>query len=153
MAFEWQQFQVTGARIVADPDEPKQFGEVKSIRFRIAFTGERRKDGNDWIDKPVFLDCEAVQFKTGKKIADDIASRAAKGVKVAVVGNLIMEEWEDKNGGGKRKAIKLKVTEIVWLEKTEKREREPARDEEPSKSGAGEFGGYGGGSSDDAIPF
>jgi single-strand DNA-binding protein len=150
VAFEFQQFQVVGARMVADPDEIKTFGDVKSIRFRVAFTGERRKDGNDWKDRPVFLDCEAVQFKTGKKLAEDVASRGGKGVKVALVGNLIMEEWEDKNGGGKRKAIKLKVTEVVWLEKTEKREVREQSEAPADGDGAG-YGG--GGGSDDPIPF
>lgn len=154
MAFELQKFIVIGARFTADPDPRKNFGGTDVIRFRIAFTGERRKgDNGEWDDKPVFMDCEAAQFATGKKIVDDIEARGKKGVKVAIEGTLKMETWEDKNGGGKRQAIKMKVTEIVWLEKTEKQApKQQKQDDSGGYGGDAGGGGYGGGA-DDVIPF
>lgn len=163
MAFEWQQFQVIGARMTRDPDAAKNFnGGGKGIRFGIAFTGERKKDETGtWQNNPVFLDCDAVQFADGKKMVDAIEENGRKGAKVSVIGTLKMETWEDKNGGGKRSAIKLRVTEIIFMsdDRGGDREERPRQQSRGKSSGGygGETdggGGYGGGvPADDPIPF
>lgn len=165
MGFEHQNFTVIGARLTRDPEERKNFGKRSVIRFGIAFTGERRKDDNDqWKDFPVFMDCEAWQGEYGPKLVDVIEKYGKKGLRVSVIGTLKMEEWEDKNHGGKRRAIKLNVKEFIILDKVEtggSRGRDDDGDSHHGNkgrdSGSGGYGGYGGGDSEpdpnDPIPF
>lgn len=163
MAFEWQQFSVIGARFTRDPEPARPFpsGKAKSIRFGIAFTGERKKDDDGtWQNNPVFLDCDAIQFENGQRIVDAIEEKGKKGCKVSVIGTLKMETWEDKNGGGKRSAIKLKVTEIIFMADDrgggdgEERPRKQSGGKSSGGYGGNDSGGgYGGVPADDPIPF
>lgn len=160
MAFEVQRFHVSGARFTRDPEEPKTLGGgAQVIRFGVAFTGERRKDNQsgEWTNYPVFLDCEAIQFEKGAKLVDLILDKGKKGAKLAYLeGTLKMDQWDDKESGKKRTAIKLKVTEIIFADAgagsdgTEGRQQSRGNGR---KSNGDDSGGYGGGSSDDPIPF
>lgn len=154
MAFDFNQF-TTVCRLTRDPEAPKLFGKRKVIRFGIAFTGERRKDDNDqWTEKPCFMDCEAWQGETGPKLVDLLDKYGKKGMRVFVVGSLKMEEWEDKNGGGKRRAIKINVKDVIFLDKVDKGGNpDRQRDEEPSGDGGSDSGSGYGGSDNDPIPF
>jgi single-strand DNA-binding protein len=156
VGFEFQQFQAA-VRLTADPEEPKQLsGGATVVKFRVAFSGERRKVDGEWTDFPVFMDCEAIQFENGRKIVDEVTKWGRKGFKVFVAGTLKMEEWEDKNGGGKRRAIKLKVTDFVPMEAVEKGAKPKAANPPGGNGGGGyqtdgaDAGGYG---DDDPIPF
>lgn len=156
MAFEFQQFTVVGCRLTRDPEPPKSFGQRKVIRFGIAFEGERRKgDNGQWDSKPVFMDCECWQGEFGAKLVDLMNKYAKKGQKLTVVGKLKMDEWEDKNGGGKRRAIKLNVTEIVFHDKVEDQGRDGGGTGGNDAGGSGDSGGGSGygGTGEDPIPF
>ena len=160
MAFDFNHF-TTVCRLTADPEAPRSVGDSKVIKFRVAFTGESKKTESGWEDKPVFLDCEAWQSPKGfGKLVDTIEKYARKGLKVHLSGSFKMDVWDDKNGGGKRQALKLKVQTFTVLDSKggnaggddddRPRDRKPAAD----AGGYGQDGGgaYGGGS-DDPIPF
>ena len=148
MAFDFNQF-TTVCRLTADPESPRSVGSSKVIKFRIAFTGERKKgDDGQWEDKPVFMDCEAWQGDGYGKLVDTIEKYARKGMKVHVAGSLKMETWEDKNGGGKRQAIKVKVSSFTLLDKVN------SDDQGDGDSGSRrQSGGSSDGGGDSPIPF
>ena len=104
------------------------------------------------------MDCEAWQGQYGQKLVDTINKFGKKGLRVHISGSLKMEEWEDKNTGGKRRAIKMVVTSFILCDKAEDQGRGSARDEGGSgynqDTDSGNGGGYGGGdSNNDPIPF
>lgn len=65
------------------------------------------KKGDTWAKEPVFVDVTIF----GKR-AEAFAKHHKKGDQFFVEGELCFEQWEDKNGGGKRS--KLKVIAHEW---------------------------------------
>lgn len=76
-------------------------------------------------EKPVFID-----VTVWEKQAELVDEWFRKGAAITVVGELDMDEWEDKNGGGKRTKLFITARSIHF----------PC-----GKSGDGEGGGRGGG--------
>ena len=155
MAFDFQQFDVM-CRLTRDPEPKKKVGDRYVIKFGVAFTGERRKVNDKWEDKPCYMDCEAWQGEYGAKLVDMMDKHGAKGVRVRLIGTLKMDEWTDKQTDQKRRAIKMTVKEIVWLDKLDKdgAQRDRGDDEGGSGSNDDGGGGYGsGGGGNDPIPF
>lgn len=70
--------------------------------FSIA-VNERYKDreGN-WQERATFVDCEMFGAR-----AEALAKYLSKGSPVFVEGRLRLDQWEDKNGGGKRSKLKV----------------------------------------------
>lgn len=67
--------------------------------FTVAHT-PRKKQGNDWVDgTTVWMDVSAFG-----NLAESVAD-LTKGTSVQVVGRVEQQEWEDRNGGGKRSKI------------------------------------------------
>lgn len=107
---------VAVARFTRDP-EKKDVGKGLSV-FGVAVNNSRKnKDTGEWIDEPVFLDCEAWNQGEFGKLANVVKERGKKGCQVVLSGRLKMDQWEDKNGGGKRTKIKLAVDDVQWLDK------------------------------------
>ena len=64
----------------------------------------------------LYFDVEAWHRPDQKRnLCDVIARFVQKGKEVLVDGQLITDEWEDKNGGGKRSKIKLVVDTLELL--------------------------------------
>jgi single-strand DNA-binding protein len=47
-----------------------------------------------------------------RDLADNVAETLTKGMRVIAQGRLKQENWEDKNGGGKRSRLTMEVDEI-----------------------------------------
>ena len=92
------------ARLTADPDPIRHVGDNVVIRFRVAING-RGKDA-----KSVFVDCSA-----WNKTAEVVDKYLRKGSQVALVSELRLEEWEDKNSGQKRSKHILNVQSLTLL--------------------------------------
>jgi len=94
-------------------------GKVARIGFAV---NNRKKDpsSGEWIDEPCFLDLKAFNRgesgQPGRKLADLVEQYLKKGHQAYIEGHLVMEQWEDKNGGGKRSAIKVIVEDVQFLE-------------------------------------
>lgn len=93
----------------ADPElrfTPSGAGVAK---FTIASTARQLdKASGEWKDSdPVFLQCSA-----WRDLAEHVAETVTKGMRLIVQGRLKQENWEDKNGGGKRSRLVLEVDEI-----------------------------------------
>jgi single-strand DNA-binding protein len=157
-------------RLTRDP-EVRTFsngGKVANIGFAVNNRKKNQQTGQ-WEDEPVFLDLKAFNRDTGRKLADIIEQHLRKGMQVYFEGRLVLEEWEDKNGGGKRRAVKVIVEDFQFLEPRQDggsggemgtrapRASAPAqRKPEPSYSDGGHFdesSGPSGGAPEDDIPF
>jgi len=162
-------------RLTRDP-EVRAFangGKVAKIGFAV---NNRKKDqatGN-WVDDPVFLDIDAFNRETGRKMADLVEQYLRKGSQVYIEGNLVLDQWTDKDGQ-KRSKIKIVMTDMQFLDgKPEGMAGEgggggmraaarPAPAKKPAPSFASNGGasyeeedapaGGGSGGSDDEIPF
>jgi single-strand DNA-binding protein len=158
-------------RLTRDP-EVRTFangGKVANIGFAVNNRKKNPQSGQ-WEDEPVFLDLKAFNRETGRKLADIVEQYLRKGMQVYFEGRLTVEEWEDKNGGGKRRAVKILVDDFQFLEPRadggEPATRAPRasapaqRKPEPSYPNGG-YGGAGfdepeptvGGENPDDIPF
>ena len=104
------------------------------VKFRFAVgrskknpqTGQWENDPN-----PLYIDCEAFSRPDPKRnLPDLITQYGKKGDPLYIEGRLQLDQWEDKNGGGKRSKHKIVVDNIEFL---------------GGKDGDGDGGGEGGG--------
>lgn len=78
------------------------FTVVTSRRVKDAATGE-------WSDADTtYWDCKAF-----KQLAENIGESLDKGMEVIVTGRAVQESWEDKQTGGKRSKIVVRVDDIA----------------------------------------
>ena len=104
-------------RLCKDP-ECRTFangGKVAAIRFAVNNRKKNQQTGQ-WEDVPVYLDVKAYNRETGRKLADTVEQYLRKGAQVYVEGHLLMEEWEDKNGGGKRSKLVVVMEDLQFLD-------------------------------------
>jgi single-strand DNA-binding protein len=104
-------------RLTKDP-ETRTFasgGKVAHLRFAV---NNRRKNlqTGAWEDVPVYLDVKAFNRETGRKLADLVEQYLRKGAQVYIEGHLVLEEWEDKNGGGKRSKLAVVMDDLQFLD-------------------------------------
>jgi len=71
-----------------------QFGLAVNERYK-------DRDGN-WVDRANFIDCEMFGNR-----AEAFAKYMSKGSPAFIEGKLRLDQWEDKNGGGKRSKLKV----------------------------------------------
>ncbi|MGC4031062.1 MAG: single-stranded DNA-binding protein [Tepidisphaeraceae bacterium] len=99
-----------------------EFGLAVTRKFKSA-NGEQRED-------TAFVDCTV--FGRGGEIFNQYMT---KGKPVYVEGRLKLDQWEDKNGGGKRSKLSVVVEDFQFL---------GGRDSGGQGGGGGENQGYGG---------
>lgn len=71
---------------------------------------ERVKQGDQWVDKPNFVDWVLFGAR-----AEKIAGYLTKGTKVAITGRLSYSSWTDKQTNQKRSKLEVVVTEIEFF--------------------------------------
>lgn len=71
---------------------------------------ERVKQGDQWTDKPNFVDWALFGPR-----AEKIAGYLTKGTKVAITGRLSYSSWTDKQTNQKRSKLEVVVTEIEFF--------------------------------------
>jgi single-strand DNA-binding protein len=79
-----------------------EFGLAASRKFKAA-NGEMRED-------VVFVDCSAFG-----RTAEIINQYCTKGKPLFIEGRLKLDQWEDKNGGGKRSKLTVVVENVQLL--------------------------------------
>src|SRR5262245_33223418 len=89
-------------------------GKVAKFGFAV---NNRRKNSQtgQWEDEPMVIDCEAVNRGDFGKLADTIEEYCKKGSQICVEGRLRLDQWEDKNGGGKRSKHLIVVESMQLL--------------------------------------
>lgn len=131
-----QKFMAIG-NLTRDPEYSETASGTAVCRFSIAVNRRRSGEGEQQTD---FFNCTA-----WRGIADTISRYCKKGQKVAVIGQVQMRQYEDREGV-KRTAVDVVVDEIEFL--SQKPNDEAVYSSAPKKKPALEpFEG------DDDIPF
>jgi single-strand DNA-binding protein len=104
-------------RLTRDP-EVRVFangGKVAAFGFAVNNRKKNQQTGQ-WEDEPVFLNCEAFNRGETGKLADLIEQYLHKGNQAFIDGHLKLDQWNDKQSGEKRSAIKIVVDNVQFLE-------------------------------------
>jgi single-strand DNA-binding protein len=129
-------------------DEPKDGAlpnGTRVVKFRFAVgrskknpaTGQWENDPN-----PLYIDCEAfARPDTKRDLVSLIMQYCHKGDSLYIDGRLQFDQWEDKNGGGKRSKHKIVVENIEFLGG----KGGGAGGDEMGEGGGRSYGGGGGG--------
>lgn len=133
-------------RLTKPPEAPRVLPNSGStvVKFRFAVGRSKKNDQGGWDKDPnqLYIDCEVFSRPDSKRnLADLVTKYAKQGDLMYIEGRLVFEEWEDKNGGGKRSKHKLVVDSLEFLG--------GRTAEGGGEGGGGESGGrqYGGGNS------
>jgi single-strand DNA-binding protein len=101
-------------RLTRDP-EAIQSGNG-GAKFGFAVNNRKlNQTTQQWEEVPVFIDME-IWNRGESKQADRVVQTLRKGQQVFIEGHLKMDQWEDKNGGGKRTALRVVVETFQYLE-------------------------------------
>jgi single-strand DNA-binding protein len=141
-------------------------GSVVKFRFAVGRSRKNPQTGQWENDpNPLFIDCDAFSRPDSKRnLPDLIAKYAKKGDQLYIEGRLQLDQWEDKNGGGKRSKHKIVVDNLEFLGARSGDGGEGMGGSTGGRSGGGrssapddggdEYGGSGGSSGGgDDIPF
>ena len=108
-------------RLTDNPEEPRTLPNSQSrvVKFRFA-VGRSRKNPQtgQWENdpNPLYIDCEAfARPDTKRDLVTLIYQYAKKGDPLFIEGRLQLDQWEDKNGGGKRSKHKVVVESVEFL--------------------------------------
>jgi single-strand DNA-binding protein len=121
-------------RLTDNPTDGALPNGTRVVKFRFAVgrskknpaTGQWENDPN-----PLYIDCEAfARQDTKRDLVSLIMNYTKKGDSLYIEGRLQLDQWEDKNGGGKRSKHKIIVDGVEFI---------------GSKNDGGEGGGGGGG--------
>jgi single-strand DNA-binding protein len=96
------------ARLLDDPELRFGASGTAVCKMRLAFNSRKRQDDGTWVNDRSFY-VTGVLFK---QAAENAAEAFTRQTEVVVVGRLCTEEWEDRNGGGKRSAPSLLIDSI-----------------------------------------
>jgi single-strand DNA-binding protein len=141
-------------RLTRDP-EMRSFsngGKVAAFGFAVNNRKKNQSTG-EWEDEPCFLDVKAFNRETGRKMADLVEQYLHKGNQAYLEGHLVMEQWEDKNGGGKRSKLVIVLDDLQFLEPRQDGGgvgRAPRSTAAPARAAAPAYTNNGGARFDDA---
>lgn len=79
--------------------------------FGIAVNRKYKTQGGEHQEETTFVDCEA-----WGRTAEVMAQYLGKGRAVFLEGRLKLDEWEDKNGGGKRSKLRVVVENFQFVD-------------------------------------
>jgi single-strand DNA-binding protein len=101
---------ITG-NLTRDPELRHTGGGTPVCDLRVA-VNSRRKDGQtgEWVDKPNYFDVTVWGAQ-----GENCANYLSKGRPVAVEGRLDWQEWEAKDGSGKRQAVRIIANSVQFL--------------------------------------
>src|SRR5262249_50011800 len=74
----------------------------------------KNQSTGQWEDDPVFLDIDAFNTEW-RKLADLVEQYLKKGHQAYIEGNLVLDQWTDKDGQ-KRQKIKVRMNDVQFLE-------------------------------------
>jgi single-strand DNA-binding protein len=103
-------------RLTRDP-EVRTFGNGgKVAAFGFAVTNRKKnQQTGQWEDDPMFIDVDAFNRESGRKLADLVEQYLKKGHQAYIEGSLKLDQWTDKEGQ-KRSKIKLVLHDMQFLE-------------------------------------
>ncbi len=107
-------------RLTDNPEPPRVLPNSGStvVKFRFAVGISRKNDQGGWDKDPnqLYIDCEVFSRPDSKRnLTELITQYGKKGDQLYVEGRLQLDQWEDKNGGGKRSKHKIVVDNVQFL--------------------------------------
>ncbi len=154
-------------RLGADPETRTFDNGGKVCNLRVCVTNRKKDKSGNWVDDPCWIDASAWNRGDNGKTADHL-STLRKGSQVYLEGKLAVQEWEDKQGGGKRSKHVLQIDTFQFLDPKANREdsgddghrapptQQAQRRPEPQRRPAApppQADGYGDEEDDNSIPF
>jgi len=105
-------------RLTRDPEAIQLNGANAGAKFGFAVNNRKlNASTQQWEEVPVFIDMEIWNSLRGEsKQGDRFLQTVRKGQQVYIEGHLKMDQWEDKNGGGKRSKLLVVVESFQYLE-------------------------------------
>lgn len=103
-------------RLTREPESRSFANGGKVTSFGLAINNRKKDANGDWVDDPVFVDVKAFDREKGCKLATNIEEYASKGQRIFLEGHLVLEQWEDRNGGGKRSKLVIVADNVQFLE-------------------------------------
>lgn len=107
-------------RLTDNPEAPRAMpsgGQVIKFRFAVGRSKKNPQTGQWENDpNPLYIDCEAFSRPDARRdLVSLIGQYCKKGDSIYLDGRLVLDQWEDKNGGGKRSKHKVVVDNIEFL--------------------------------------
>lgn len=145
---------ITG-NLTRDPELRSTGGGTSVCSLRVAVNESRKDQNGEWGERANYFDV-TVWGKQGESCAQYLA----KGRPIAVEGRLEWQEWEAKDGSGKRQKVQIVANRVQFLGGKPDGQGgggQSQQQQQQSQGGAtdtSDFESGGGGSgSDDDIPF
>jgi single-strand DNA-binding protein len=140
---------ITG-NLTRDPELRSTSGGTSICTLRVA-VNSRRKDGDQWVDKPNYFD-----VKVWGAQGENCAQYLSKGRPVAIDGRLDWSEWE--RDGVKRQSVDIIADSVQFLGSREGGQsggqmNGSSESDLPADTSDFQKAGVGSGGSDDDIPF
>ena len=145
-------------RLTRDPEAPRSLpngGTVVKFGFAVGRSKKNQQTGQWENDpNPLFIDCEVFSRPDSKRnLPDLITQYCKKGDSLYIEGRLQLDQWEDKNGGGKRSKHKLVVDNLEFLGGKTNEGGGGGGEAEGGEGGGGrQYGGGAGGGSGGSRP-
>jgi single-strand DNA-binding protein len=104
-------------RLTRDPESVTFSNGGKVSKFGFA-VNNRKKDqqSGEWVDDPVFLDCEVYNRGEAGREADRVEQNLRKGQQIFIEGHFKMDRWVDKKDGTNRTRLVIIVDNFQYLE-------------------------------------
>ena len=104
-------------RLTEDPKTVNFSNGGRVAKFRFAVNNRKKNQSTgQWEDDPVFIDVEAYNRESGRKLADLCEQYLKKGHQAYLECSLKLDQWDDKDTGQKRSKIKLVLNDLQFLE-------------------------------------
>ena len=107
---------ILAGNVTRDPEVTTFNSGGAVAKFGLAVNQSYTKKDGEKVDKAMFIDVEVWNVGNGKQ-AEVAAQYLTKGKSVLIEGELDLQTWEDKNGGGKRSKHSVKCSRFVFLGK------------------------------------
>jgi single-strand DNA-binding protein len=96
--------------LTRDPETRHTSSNTAVCNFGLAVNRKFKTKAGENQEEVTFVDCEA-----WGRVAEVIAQYMSKGKPILVDGRLKLDEWEDKNGGGKRSKLRVVVESFQFV--------------------------------------
>jgi len=143
---------VLTGNLTRDPELRSTPSGTSVCGLRLACNTRRKDASGQWVEKPNFFDVTVWGAQ-----GENCAKYLSKGRPVALDGRLEWEEWEAKDGSGKRSSVKIIADSVQFLGGRDSGEENGSRftpqSDVPADTADFQPAAAGGGASDDDIPF
>jgi single-strand DNA-binding protein len=104
-------------RLTRDPEMVSFQNGGRVAKFGFAVNNRKKNQSTgQWEDEPVFLDVEAFNRESGRKLADLCEQYLKKGHQAYLECSMKLDTWNDKTTGEKRQKLKFVLNELQFLE-------------------------------------